>query len=57
MHTNICTNITYEFKLPHSYLFDFDFNGNEGEYPFTEDQEIFNVEEIIAATDALKGQS
>ena len=57
LHTNICTKIPYEFKLPHSYLFDFDFNGNEGEYPFTEDQEIFNVEEIIAATDQLQGQS
>ena len=52
MHTNITTKIPYEFKLPGSYLFDFDFNGNEGEYPFTEDQEQFNVEEIIAAVDA-----
>lgn len=51
MHTNICTKIPYEFKLPRSYLFDFDFNGNETEYPFTEDQEIFNVDEIIKATD------
>lgn len=47
MHANITTKIPYEFKLPGSYLFDFDFNGNEIEYPFTEDQELFNVEEII----------
>ena len=52
MHTNIVTKIPYEFKLPGSYLFDFDFNGNEIEYPFTEDQEIFNVDEIIKAVDA-----
>lgn len=52
MHTNISTKIPYEFKLPGSYLFDFDFNGNEIEYPFTEEQELFNVDEIIAAVDA-----
>lgn len=51
MHTNICTKIPYDFKLPGSYLFDFDFNGNEVEYPFTHDQELFNVDEIIAAVD------
>ena len=51
MHTNITTKIPYNFKLPGSYLFDFDFNGNEVEYPFTEDQELFNVDEIIAAVD------
>ena len=51
IHTNITTNIPYNFKLPGSYLFDFDFNGNEVEYPFTEDQELFNVEDIIASVD------
>jgi hypothetical protein len=50
-HTNITTKIPYNFKLPGSYLFDFDFNGSEIEYPFTEDQELFNVDEIIAAVD------
>ena len=52
LHTNITTKIPYDFKLPGSYLFDFDFNGNEIEYPFTEDQEFFNAEEIINAIDA-----
>lgn len=52
IHTNITTKIPYNFKLPGSYLFDFDFNGNEVEYPFTEDQELFNVDEIIKAVDA-----
>ena len=52
MHTNITTKIPYEFKLPGSYLFDFDFEGNEVEYPFTEDQELYNLDEIIASVDA-----
>ena len=52
LHTNIVTKIPYEFKLPGSYLFDFDFNGNEIEYPFTDDQELFNIDEIIASVDA-----
>jgi hypothetical protein len=49
IHTNITTKIPYDFKLPGSYLFDFDFNGNEVEYPFTDDQELFNIDEIIAS--------
>jgi hypothetical protein len=52
LHQNITTKIPYNFKLPGSYLFDFDFNGNEIEYPFTEDQELFNVDEIIKSVDA-----
>lgn len=51
MHTNITTQIPHNFKLPGSYLFDFDFNGNEIEYPFTEDQELFNIDEIIKSVD------
>ena len=49
IHTNITTKIPYDFKLPGSYLFDFDFNGNEVEYPFTDDQELFNIDDIIAS--------
>ena len=52
IHTNITTKIPYEFKLPSSYLFDFDFNGNEVEYPFTDEQELYNVDEIIKSVDA-----
>ena len=47
IHTNITTKIPYNFKLPGSYLFDFDFNGNEIEYPFTENQKLFDINEII----------
>lgn len=47
MHDNICTDVPYDFKLPNSYLFDFDFNGNEVEYPFTDDVKLFDVNKII----------
>lgn len=47
LHENICTEIPYEFKLPNSYLFDFDFNGNEVEYPFVEDAKLFDINKII----------
>lgn len=47
LHDNITTNVPYNFKLPGSYLFDFDFNGNEVEYPFTEDQQLFDINQII----------
>ena len=51
MHTNIVTSIPYEFKLPGSYLFDFDFNGNEIEYPFSEEEKMFDVDQIIESID------
>lgn len=54
MHDNINTEIPYDFKLPGSYLFDFDFNGNETEYPFTEDQKIFDIGKIIRSVDNQK---
>jgi hypothetical protein len=47
LHDNICTEIPYDFKLPNSYLFDFDFNGNEVEYPFTEEVKLFDINTII----------
>jgi len=47
MHDNICTDVPYDFKLPGSYLFDFDFNGNEIEYPFTDDVKLFDINKII----------
>ena len=51
MHDNICTEIPYDFKLPGSYLFDFDFNGPEHEYPFTEDTKLFDINKIIESVD------
>lgn len=54
IHDNIETEIPYDFKLPGSYLFDFDFDGPEVEYPFTEDQQIFDVDKIIESVDKQK---
>lgn len=51
MHDNICTDVPYDFKLPGSYLFDFDFNGNETEYPFTDDVKLFDIQKIIESVD------
>lgn len=47
VHDNIITDIPYDFKLPGSYLFDFDFNGNEVEYPFEPDTKLFDINKII----------
>ncbi len=49
MHTNIETAKPHNFKLPGSYLFDFDFNGSEHEYPFNENEELFNIDKIFEA--------
>jgi hypothetical protein len=51
LHDNICTSVPYDFKLPGSYLFDFDFNGNEVEYPFADDVKLFDVDKIIESVD------
>jgi len=47
MHDNIETVKPHNFKLPGSYLFDFDFNGVEHEYPYNENDEIFNLDRIF----------
>ena len=49
MHTNIETVKPHNFKLPGSYLFDFDFNGSEHEYPFNENEDLFDIDKIFEA--------
>jgi hypothetical protein len=51
-HDNISTQVPYDFKLPGSYLFDFDFNGNEVEYPYGSDVKLYDRDQIIASVDA-----
>ena len=51
LHDNLSTKIPYDFKLPGSYLFDFDFNGPESEYPFGEQENLFEFDEVIASID------
>lgn len=52
MHTNITTKVPVDFKLPGSYLFDFDFNGNDMEYPYGDQQELYDFDSIVQAVDA-----
>jgi len=47
IHDNICTEVPYDFKLPGSYFFDFDFNGVEVEYPYGEQEELYDFDKII----------
>jgi ADP-heptose:LPS heptosyltransferase len=47
IHTNLETKKPYNFKLPESYLFDFDFNGVESEYPYVDEDELFDIQEIF----------
>jgi ADP-heptose:LPS heptosyltransferase len=53
MHTNIETVKPHNFKLPGSYLFDFDFNGVEHEYPFNENEDLFDIDKIFDAIESL----
>lgn len=54
MHKNIETEKPQNFKLPGSYLFDFDFNGVEHEYPFNEGEALFDVGKILHVVDSLR---
>ena len=47
MHTNIETVKPQNFKLPGSLYFDFDFNGPEHEYPFSENDSLFDMNKIF----------
>lgn len=47
MHKNVETVKPQNFKLPQSYLFDFDFDGIEHEYPFDENDDLFDIDEIF----------
>lgn len=49
MHTNIETVKPQNFKLPGSLYFDFDFNGPEHEYPFSENDDLFDMNKIFEA--------
>lgn len=54
MHTNIETVKPQNFKLPQSYLFDFDFNGVEHEYPFNENDDLFDIDKIFDSIDGME---
>lgn len=52
IHDNIVTDVPFDFKLPGSYLFDFDFNGNATEYPYPEGTELYDINKIIQSIDS-----
>lgn len=53
IHTNIETVKPHNFKLPGSYLFDFDFNGSEHEYPFNENEDLFDIDKIFESIETV----
>lgn len=54
IHDNIVANQKPEFKLPDSYLFDYNFEGLTHECPYISEDEMFNVDDIISS---IKKQS
>lgn len=53
LHDNIIAHQKPEFKLPDSYLFDYNFEGVTHECPYLTEEEIFDVDKII---DSIKKQ-
>lgn len=53
IHTNIETTKPYNFKLPDSVFFDFDFAGNNHEYPFPEGTVLYDPETVFESIDEL----
>lgn len=49
IHENIEANKVENFKLPDSYLFDYNFEGITHECPYKNEDEIFDVDQIIAS--------
>jgi hypothetical protein len=49
IHDNVETLYKPSIQLPNSYLFDYDFEGDSSEYPYTEDQEknLYDIDYII----------
>ena len=48
LHTNIQANTPKnKIKLPDSYLFDYNFEGNLHEYPYNQDEILFDVNKIV----------
>jgi hypothetical protein len=54
LHTNIQAKAKPQKSLPGSYLFDYQFDGNENEFPYEEEdlKDLYNVDEIIASLEA-----
>lgn len=53
IHTNIQTQKPQNFKLPNSYLFDFDFTSPLDQYPFQESDEMYSIDEILESIENI----
>jgi len=53
IHNNIVANQIKDFKLPDSYLFDYNFEGTSHECPYINEEQMFDVDSII---DSIKKQ-
>lgn len=49
---NIKTKKPQNFKLPNSYLFDFDFMSPAEQYPFNENEELYNINQIFESIES-----
>ena len=54
IHDNIHAKEKPKINLPSSYLFDYDFDGNEMEYPYdeTDERDLFDLDQIYRSIDA-----
>lgn len=54
IHDNIQAKEKPKKSLPGSYLFDYQFDANEGEFPYEEDdlKDLYNIDQIIASLEA-----
>jgi hypothetical protein len=54
LHTNIEAKPKPKKSLPGSYLFDYQFDANENEFPYEEEdlKDLYNIDEIIASLES-----
>jgi hypothetical protein len=54
IHTNIQAKDKPKKSLPNSYLFDYQFDGNENEFPYEDEdlKDLYDVDRIIASLEA-----
>jgi len=57
LHNNIIGKLPKGWKLPDSYLFDYNFEGTPHECPLMEEDVLFDINEIISSLNTSKGTS
>jgi hypothetical protein len=56
LHDNIQAKEKPQKSLPGSYLFDYQFDANENEFPYEDDdlKDLYNLDQIIASLESQK---